>query len=165
MCRQLATSEVGDPKFWREAATLIEMASVENMNPVRLLQHVHQLDRDSLGDLRVLGYVLVTWHHALSNAFHCQLACIELLHRWYPSESRVHRQLMLPYFAEFWRRAISERRAEFDFPPGFAAEAIERALQSPEPSRVRTILLAASQGFRISRNLSEAMQWLRTAPR
>ena len=159
MCRQAATREGAGPVWWAAAAEFFDWAAEESPNAITFLNRVHRLDGDAFTNLRVLGYVLATWHAGVSHALHCQLATVELLHTWYRANDPVRRQVLLPYFESFWRHAA--RHARFMFrTPGRTAAAIEAAADGPEAGRIPGVLLAATEGIPVN-GLETTIKWLR----
>lgn len=112
------------------------------------MKRVSQFQSEQFTELRVLGYVLATWHLPLEEALHTQLACIEVMLGWCPFREPVQPRILLPYFQSSWVHAA--RNCHFALrAPATTAQVIEIVAQAPEGERLRELLLAAASGFRI----------------
>ena len=162
-CRQLSQDQWGDRDLWQTAAELFELSSVERTNAEQILARVRRIEGRDEGRtaLRVLGYMLATWHACADEAIHCQLGCIDVLLQWFGPEEPAHHIILAPYVESYWRRATGECRFEFRSPDHTIA-AIEAAATAPESKRVQAILSAAAGGFRI-RGLGDVLRRLREA--
>jgi len=161
ICRQLSEDDWGDQDLWRTTAEFFEMMSVEQANSGQILEQTKKMKRqDERGlALRVLGTILATWHASTEEAIHCQLACIEVLLKWFAPRETVHRLILLPYVQSFWQRAAQECRFTFRT-PDLTVAAIQAACALPEANQVAAILIAASEGFAM-RGLGDVVRNLR----
>ena len=103
--------------------------------------------------------MLATWHASPDEAIGFHLSIAEVLLRWFPAEKSVRRRLLTPYIESYWRHAARERRFAFQL-PDLTVAAIEEALAAPEADRIRAVLSAAANGFRI-RGAHEVLQRIR----
>jgi len=160
-CRQLADDEWGDKELWCTAADLYEATSVERTNVEQILTRVRTLQGPSEGSdaVRVLGYILATWHAGTDEAIQLQLASIDLLLKWFSQTESVRRLILVPYIESYWRKAARESRFTFRS-PDLTVSAIEATLTVPEPRRVQAILCAAAGGFHVGR-FSDILRRLR----
>jgi hypothetical protein len=109
--------------------------------------------------LKVLGYVLATWHANSEEAIRFHLSIIEVLFRWFPAGESVRRLILTPYFESYWLHAARNRRFSFRAPDVTVA-GIETASITSEADRIRAVLSAAANGLNI-RGAQEVLQRLR----
>lgn len=164
LCRGLAGDEWGDRELWSLAAGLVEASSVEGANANRIVALTDPIEGDSerAVAIRLLAHVLATWHASPEEAIRCQLGMIELLLRWFKPGGSVHRLLLMPYIAAFWRYNARERRFAFRA-PDLVIAAVESAAAEPEADRIAAVLSAAANGFRL-KGAHQILQRLRAAP-
>ncbi len=163
MCRELTANSLGDQELWRVANELFELSSVESTNTARIVACINGIEGDGEREvaLRILGYVLCSWHASPSEAVRAHLGMSETVIRWYAPGGETYRLVVMPYFESFWRSTAENRRSAL-IAPDVVNAALESASQTPERERVCAILSAAAIGFRI-RGGNEVLQRLRQA--
>jgi hypothetical protein len=165
ICRQLSADEWGNRELWQTVEQLFEISSVETSNAAEILASGRTIkgQGDEKTTLRVLTYVLATWHANPHDAIHCQLACAETLLSWFDPLESVYRLILLPYLESYWQRIVNECRFRLRS-PDLTVAGIEAAMSVSETKRAQTILCAAAGGFHIQ-GLGEALSALhRTLP-
>lgn len=150
LCRQLADDEWGDRELWQLAADMVGLVSQSCMNTRSIMARIDSIQGtdERATALRVLGYLLATWPANLDEALRNQLSVIEVLLRWFPVGESIHRRILTPYVEAYWRHAAQERRFLLRA-PDFTVGQIEEAMIAPETDRLRAVLSAAANGFRI----------------
>lgn len=163
MCRALAIDPLGDQGLWRTADEMFTIASVESTNTTGIVDRIKAIEGDNerAAALRILGYLLCSWHASPSEAIAAHLGMSETLLRWFSPGNATYRLAVLPYFESFWLSTAERRRAAI-IAPDMVSAALASASQRPQRERVHALLSAAALGFRV-RGASDVLQRLRRA--
>lgn len=163
MCRELAGDPLGDRELWHRAAELFELSSVESTNTARVRGSIEAVEGNTEREtaVRILGYVLCSWHATPAEAISAHLGMSETLLRWFSPGEAAYRQVLMPYIESYWRYTAERRRFALRAPDVVIA-GLEAASRAPERERVYAVLSAVAGGFRI-RGAREVLQRLRTA--
>ncbi len=164
MCRELAADTSGDQELWCIAAAFFELSAVESTNTSQLVARIEQIEGDSEREvaLRILGYVLCSWHASPGEAIAAQLGMIETLLRWFSPGESVYRLVLMPFIECYWRYTAAQCRFALRS-PDIVIASLESASRMPERERVYAVLSAAAGGGRI-RGAAEILQRIRPAP-
>jgi hypothetical protein len=163
MCRELALDQWGDRELWNTAAEFFALSSVENTNASSVVAVIERIKGDSEREvaLRILGYILCSWHASPGEAIGFHLGMSETLLRWFSPGEAVYRLVLMPFIECYWRYTAEQRRFALRG-PDIVISALDSASQAPERERVYAVLSAAAGGFRV-RGASEVLQKLRAA--
>lgn len=163
MCRALAADPLGDQELWRTAEEMFTLSSVDRTNTTGIADRIKAIEGDNerAAAIRILGYLLCSWHAGPSEAIAAHLGMSETLLRWFSPGNATYRLVVMPYFESYWLSTAERRRAAITAPDMVYA-ALASASHGPQRERVYAILSAASLGFRI-RGASDVLQRLRQA--
>jgi hypothetical protein len=163
MCRELAEDSSGDRALWSTAAEFFALSSVESTNTTHIVASIEKIQGDTEREvaLRILGYILSSWHASPGEAIGFHLGMSETLLRWFSPGEAVYRLVLMPFIECYWRYTAEQRRFALRG-PDIVISALDSASQTPERERVYAVLSAAAGGFRI-RGASEVLQKLRAA--
>jgi hypothetical protein len=163
MCRELAEDPSGDRELWRTASEFFAVSSVESTNTTQIVGRLVKIEGDGEKEIaiRILGYVLCSWHASPDEAMASHLGMIETLLRWFSPGESVYRLILMPFIECYWRYIAEHRRFALRA-PDLVIAALESAARTSERDRVYAVLSAAAGSFRI-RGAQEILQRLRPA--
>jgi hypothetical protein len=156
LCKAEITASVPSDS-WSGAARIFE--TIADESSLQDFQTIAEsFDPSAQQGLRLMAYVAFSVLDSPQDAYATQLASVQLLHTFYPPELPIHRQLVLPFFEDYWVDAFRRQRFAFRSPALIEA-ALGAAIRSPINARTRSIMRAIQPGF-IVRGLPDAERWL-----
>ena len=156
LCRQVADG-AADSQYWTGAAEVLEKVA-EDASLREILGLSNSFDATAYRALRALGYLASTLAGDPESAFVAQLAVMESLFSWYPTDSVTYVKLLLPYIEAFWTTTFRKMRFRFRS-PAIVEQDLANTATVPANRRVRAILRVVRPSFRILR-LEDAVKWL-----
>jgi len=153
----LARRKFCSEHFWDEAAKIYEAVG-DSEDTQAILELAHTFDADTWQELRVMGYLAVSVTGSLEAAYNTQLASMQMLLSWYPSNSSTYAKVLLPFIEQYWVKSFQTQKFGFRS-PSVVEPALQQAQDAAPELRVRMILKALRPAFHI-RGLSEAEAWL-----
>jgi hypothetical protein len=155
ICRQ-SSAAAADQEIWDGAAAVFQ-AIAESKTLAEVFAIANSFDSKHQA-LRALGYLASTIVADAQSAFRAQIAVIETVVAWYPSDAEVYTKLLVPYVEEYWTQTFERGRFQFSS-PGIVEENLAAAKSALASERIKATLRAVAPSFS-TRGLEAAREWL-----
>lgn len=159
-CRQV-TEGACDAELWLRAANLFEMAFVRRTGFDEMIKESRKCDHPERGVLQAIAYLLATVQEdcPIERGLATQLAMMPFVCEVHATSSAMHRRIILPFAADYWRDVFDKMRFRFTSPQ-LVEVALDEIANTPEDQRTRRIYQIMVDGLGVKLQ-PEAERWIR----
>jgi hypothetical protein len=145
---------------WTLMAEIIERAYLQGSSPAQLADWDRSLPGEKLDSFKFTLRLATCANANPTSAATTMLSFLPRLCGCFPSDTAVHRELLMPYVVEYWTYKFEQDRILFGRAMVVESQ-LPLAVAAPEDQRVVAVMRAIHAGFNISGPMPDEVQrWL-----